>query len=253
MAYDPEIDRIVLYIGSTMSSEGEILPAGETWAYDFNSDTWTNLEGKEVPVGLLGAEMVYDAESDRMVMFGGLDTESFLTRNDTWTYDFESNTWTKMEPTVSPLGRNFPAMAYHERSDRVILFGGYPVRKDTWAYDLNTNTWEEMEPAEMPSSRLYCDMVYYPVSGGIVLFGGARSGSESPLDDTWVYLYETGTWSELAPGTYPSERGWYAAAYSTRAERVILFGGGPSREEYADETWVFDPVANTWTNVSPGP
>jgi N-acetylneuraminic acid mutarotase len=238
MAYDSQSDRIILFLG---------FPSGQAWAYDFDTNAWTRMEGTETPPEMVGARMVYDAESDRMVLFGGMDPMSKTLFNDTWTYDFDSNTWTKMEPQVSPPARHFHAMAYDDGSDRVILFGGSPSRNDTWAYDDNTDTWEELEPADTPADRLKCDMVYDPLSGRMILFGG-ESGLEA-LDDTWAYDYETNTWTELAPETHPSKRALYAAVYSTGAERIILFGGGPSQDEYTDETWIYDPATNTWTNV----
>jgi N-acetylneuraminic acid mutarotase len=210
------------------------------------------MEEPENPPELTGAQMAYDAESDRMVLFGGMDWDSeqgnIRLHDDTWTYDFDSNTWTKMAPQVSPPGRHFHAMAYDARSDRVILFGGSPSRDDTWAYDHNTDAWEELEPAIKPTDRVSCAMVYDPVSGRVILFGG-ESGLEA-LDDTWAYDYETNTWTDLAPVTHPSKRARYAAAYSTGAERIIIFGGGPSREELTDQTWTYDPGANTWTNLA---
>jgi N-acetylneuraminic acid mutarotase len=250
MAYDIESDRTVMYISVLgYSDTGDIVPGGETWEYDLNTNTWTNMAPLVAPFGLLGAEMVYDAESDRMILFGGLDVETFEPFDDTWTYDLNSNTWSKMDPEVSPPARNFPAMAYDDSADRVILFGGYPSLNDTWSYDFNTDTWEPMEPADKPSRRLYCDMVYDPVSGRMVLFGGASTANENPLDDTWAYDYGTNTWTELSPETHPSERGWYAAVYSSNAQRVLLFGGGRNRWAFTDETWTYDPGTNTWRSV----
>jgi N-acetylneuraminic acid mutarotase len=257
MAYDIQSDRIVLFL-ELLDPSGrgtEYTPAGETWTYDFNTNTWMDMEPTDAPFGMLGAQMAYDAESDRVILFGGLDADVFETGvftfyNDTWAYDFDTNTWTKMEPAISPRAQNFHTMAYDHGSDRVILFGNF---EDTWAYDYNTDTWEELEPGETPSARYYCDMVYDPGSDRMILFGGARAAGEAALGDTWAYHFDTNTWTELEPDTHPSERGWYAAVYSTEAERIVLFGGGRNRYAYTDETWIYDPEASTWTNVSPSP
>jgi len=273
MAYDVQSDRMVLFTGEFFYGIREnppAEPASETWTYDYNTDTWTNMEPTEAPHGLNGTRMVYDAESDRMILFGGLDAESIPTGdfrflNDTWAYDLDANTWTKMAPDSSPPGRNWFAMAYDPGSDRVILFGGgWPGQRfdDLWAYDYNTDTWEALNPSEMPADRSYSNLVYAVGSERMMLFGGANAAGEVPLSDMWVYHLDTNTWTELAdknawtklePGTYPSPRGWYGAVYSTRAERVILFGGGSNRDRFTGETWIYDPEANVWTNVTPSP
>jgi hypothetical protein len=91
--------------------------------------------------------MVYDAESDRSIMFGGSPGGS-----ETWAYDYNTDTWTNMEPSIGPGDRSRHAMVYISAADRVILFGGqvgsteYIYINETWTYDLNTNTWTNMTP-----------------------------------------------------------------------------------------------------------
>ena len=41
--------------------------------------------------------MAYDAESDRVILFGGVPQN-----DDTWAYDLNTNTWTLMEPAARP-------------------------------------------------------------------------------------------------------------------------------------------------------
>src|SRR3989442_8385889 len=83
-----------------------------------------------------------------------------------------------MAPLVGPPVRDFHAMAYDSRSDRVILFGGWggygnprPLG-DTWAYDFSTNTWTQMFPAVGPPARMYFAMTYDNQSDRVILFGG---------------------------------------------------------------------------------
>jgi hypothetical protein len=104
MAYDIKSDRVILFMGvidtGTYPDNGVYKLTSETWAYDYNSNTWVDMQPKDAPFGLLGARMVYNAESDRMILFGGMDA-GVLTGaddkwfDDTWAYDFDSNNWTK--------------------------------------------------------------------------------------------------------------------------------------------------------------
>jgi N-acetylneuraminic acid mutarotase len=255
VAYDIQSDRVVMLHGFTADLETWDWEAvSDTWAYDYNTDTWTNMEPAETPIELrLGPNMVYDAESDRMIMFGGLDPENWEFHNDTWAYDLDSNTWTKMDPEVSPSGRDYFAMTYDAGSDRVILFGGAaePIAGDTWSYDYNTDTWEELQPAEAPAPREYSAMVYDAGSDRVILFGGENESKANVVNDIWAYDFDSNTWTELEPDVSPSERGWHAMVYSTKAKQVVVLGGGRSRQTYTDETWTYDSAADTWTNLTP--
>jgi hypothetical protein len=138
-------------------------------------------------------------------------------------------------------------MAYDSQSDRVILFGGYGTGElgDTWAYDYNTNTWTEMTPSNSPESRDYHSMVYVPTTDRIILYGG---GDNVGRDDTWAYDYNTNTWTEMAPEFSPGLRSWHSMAYDAGTETVVFFGGAPRRDPiFHDDTWFYDPLANTWS------
>jgi N-acetylneuraminic acid mutarotase len=87
----------------------------------------------------------------------------------------------------------------------------------------------------------------------VILFGGDNEHRWKKFDDTWALDLATNTWTELYPDTHPSKRGWHAMVYNSKAEQVILFGGGRSRTRFTDETWIYDPAANTWTSVAPSP
>jgi N-acetylneuraminic acid mutarotase len=260
MAYDSQSDRIILFVGRIGDPPFKDIPS-ETWAYDYNTNTWTNMKPEITPPLSLAPRMVYDSESDRMILFGGNDALRYpdlYYLNQTWAYDFDSNTWEKMEPELSPLGRNGFAMAYDEESDRAIIFGGdtefkdpiptsHDVTADTWAYDYNTDTWEAMKPAEAPLPRSFDRSIYRGVSDQIILFGGVNELAQTSFGDTWAYNYNTDTWTELKPAASPPSYGWYGMAYSTKADKIIMFGGGPAREDQTLDLWIYDPKANTWT------
>ncbi len=152
LAYDAESDRVVLFGG-----DAEGVPSDETWAYDLNANTWTNMEPAARPSRRHSHALAYDAESDRVVLFGGhLPSVYFgasVHSDQTWAYDFNTNTWTNMEPPTQPLKLAAHNLTYDAESDRVVLFGGDApgLNSDdqTWAYDLNANTWTDLSPAEL--------------------------------------------------------------------------------------------------------
>src|SRR5438132_4915241 len=173
MAYDSESDRTILFGGDTSA-----MPYSwdnETWAYDFNTNTWTNMTPGEArrPSVRTGHAMTYDSKTDRIILFG--DTSGITNHNDTWTYDFNTNTWTEMKPGVSPPASVGQAMTYDSRLNRVIAHGN----RETWAYLFATNMWTNMTAPFRSSATARFAMAYATQSGRIVLFGGMEGVSYS--------------------------------------------------------------------------
>lgn len=258
MAYDSQSDRIILFLGAR-GSLGSIFALGQTWAYDTNTDTWTNMEPTESPSGLFGARMVYDSESDRMILFAGFDVETLSDKPETWAYDYETNTWSNLQPTGDPPpGSNYFAMSYDTAADRVIAWrrGFNPESQmlefKIGTYDYNSNTWEQREIERHPDAYDYSTMVYDPGTGLNILFGGLdREGQ--PKNEIWGYDYETNTWKMLNSKNPPSARGWHAMIFDDQAGVVAVFGGGAAHNEFTDETWVYDPESGEWTNSTAYP
>jgi N-acetylneuraminic acid mutarotase len=255
LAYDAESDRVILFGGANMTTWG----MSDTWAYDYNTNTWTQMANG--PTKHLGARLAYDAESDRIILFGGFNMSGFL-YDDTWAYDFNSDTWTEMKPAINPPGRNYQAMTYDSKADRILTWGGTdangtPLDANIWAYDYNTNTWQELAPGDgaHPVVRDYSAMAYDPESDRTVVYGGVRLGSGETGNETWAYNYNTNTWMNLQPSAAPDKRSRHAMAYNAATNKIILFGGevGPLEFDYTGETWIYDTSANTWTNIMPQP
>src|SRR6266566_2995557 len=154
--YDSRADRVILFGGQVDTATSR-----ETWAYDVESDTWTNLTPQVGPSPRAGAGMAYDALADRIILFGGTAGYYGYAR-DTWVFDYSSDIWTNVTPTETsvPSGRAAHAMAYDSRADRTILFGGQAISgiDETWAYDFNANTWKNMNPVTKPSWRSWLAM-----------------------------------------------------------------------------------------------
>jgi len=247
MVYDTESDRIILFGGVNASFAGN----RTTWAYDFNTDTWTRQAPG--PPAREGPRMAYDAESDRVILFGGqAATGGRPYLNDTWAYDFNTDSWTEMKPSISPRGEWYHTMTYDAESDRVLMWRGSPD-KSVWAYDFNTNTWTKNEKAECPSKGRFGALVYDSESDRSILYGGGYWQYTDTTDETWAYDYNTNAWTKMEPSETPGKLTGHAMVYNPTLDLVVLFGGrAGSGDAYTAETWTYDLNSDTWTNVTLG-
>lgn len=223
--------------------------------------SWTNMTPAVSPSPRNHAPLVYDAESDRIILFGGWveDPTTGLFYDDTWTYHYNTNTWTNVTPSTGPPGRGGHVLAYDNESDRVILFGGAKsggastlvTYQETWSYHSNTNTWANMSPSVMPSGRVEASFAYDIESDHIILFGGYQDGGVYSAE-TWVYNYNNNTWTNMNPTTHPSPRQSAPMTYDVESDRAIIMGGW-HESTFLDETWAYDFNTNTWTLMSPVP
>ncbi len=257
LAFDTQSRKVILYNTFVLTADGGCCGI-ETWAYDPDSNTWQNMETPNPPPLRFGSRMVYDAESDRVVLFGGADVFTFQMLSDTWTYDYESDTWTNMEPANSPPPHFFHDMVYHQAGDRIVMFGGYDegsglYRNDTWAYDTNTNNWTELHPATPPSPRSYAPMAYEAQTGEIVMFGGTLDATlwpnEPVSEETWIFDLEAASWTQASPKKPSPARAWYHMVGVGNG--VVAFGGGPSRFAYNSDTYTYSSRKNLWKRVNP--
>lgn len=235
IAYDSDSKLVVLVEDS------------RTWTYDPADDECRVLKTRGHPRDVWGARIAYDAGSDRMVLFGGFDGSTL--NDQTWALDLRVRRWTRMHPAVSPPPQNFHAMAYDPEADRVILFSGHG-QQGTWAYDYDTDTWTDLSPKRSPVPLDYSAMVYDPVGKRMILFGGVTGSLEEPRGETWAFDFRRNAWTNLAPATAPSPRGWHSMAFDAETETIVLFSGGETRDTDQDDVWLFDPQADTWTQVA---
>ena len=252
MAYDIESDRVILFGGQIGVYTIEDSFLDDTWAYDVAANKWTEMKPVSRPSRRSVPELAYDAESDRVILFGGAFGADFTTWGmaDTWAYDYNTNTWEEM--AKGPAKHLGDRLAYDSESDRVILFGGYDAIKgyfnDTWSYDFNSDTWTEMKPSTSPPGRFHHGMAYDAAADRVLVWSNY---SNYPDDvSIWSYDFNTNTWEEIKPGegAYPLSRDFPVLAYDVESDRTILYGGIP----LGDETWAYAYKTNTWTKLEPG-
>ncbi len=178
MAYDAVTQTVILFGGS---GEGGAL--GDTWEWDGQTKTWTELFPAASPSPRIGTSLAYDAITREIVLFGGNGSTGDL--NDTWSWN--GATWTQRFPAASPSPRQVSSIAYYASLGQVVLFGGRAPDgqslDDTWGW--NGIAWTQLKLPAQPPARYTGAMDFDPFSDGLVLFAGWLACC-TPLDDTWL-------------------------------------------------------------------
>lgn len=142
MAYDSGSDRVILFGGFDASGES----LGDTWAYDYDGDAWTQLARGGGPEPRGYSAMAYHSRTDRTILFGGVTGALEEPLDDTWALDLETGAWERL-PISGPTARGWHVMAADESSNRIVLFGGGASRAEctaeTWILDPVAPTWSQ--------------------------------------------------------------------------------------------------------------
>jgi hypothetical protein len=247
MVYDPQDEVIILFGGNT----GRTIMR-DTWVFNCSSQVWTEMTPAIKPPARMSHAMVYDTINERAIVFSGYGTGGPAV-NDTWAYNYITNTWEEMNPAIAPHARYGTVFAYDEMNGTMIIFGGNSngYFSDTWSYNYETDTWTELAPMTHPQALKWSCMIYDSTNQKSVLFGGNDVLLQS-VNETWVYDSVVNQWEDRNPVKVPPNREAFGFAYDSLNERTILFGGfHATNDESLSDTWAYDYDTNTWEEISP--
>jgi len=213
-------------------------PLADTWGFD--GTAWQPLPTAEPPVGPPARwlhVMAYDSHRKRLVMFGGIDSNSNVL-GDTWEWD--GTTWTQNTATPAPAARSGAMMAYDPKRGVIVLAGGgaSTLLNDVWEYD---GTWHDRTPASGPTVNAGV-MAFDTASGQLVAFANGAGGTNADHTYAWVGT----TWVDLALTVEPPPRNQMLIA--SAGARLLMIGGFNTQAE----EWIFDGGA--WSQpTAPSP
>ncbi|HKC75908.1 MAG TPA: kelch repeat-containing protein, partial [Chloroflexota bacterium] len=236
---------------------GSLLVAGNLGAYLYGNGAWSPL-GVPWPAGAgFVGNVAYDV---------GLGFVRFDSGGETWTWRPDADSgWSKLALACSPPGRWAnafrPAMAFDERRDLIVLFGGRN-RNDTWTFDgtrwapaaggaappatppppppTYVGSWARL--ASLATGRI--DQTATVLRDGRVLVvGGSVEAEANQLASVEIFDPKTNRWSAAAAMAYPRAR---HTATLLGDGRVLVVGGlGPGR----GNSEIYDPKTNTWSSA----
>jgi len=197
---------------------------------------------------------IYDAQNDKMIVFGGWSGVPYNSLNDVWSFDPTLNSWTKLFPTGGPPPTRAAHVAvYDSLRHRMVVFAGsnwwQTWRNDTWALDLTTNTWAQLSTTGGPPVNRYAHSgIYDSFRDRLIIFGG-RCGSVSNNwygNDTWALDFTTLEWVQLNTTNNPTPRECTSGIYDKENDRMIIFGGNNSSTQFSD-SWELNLSTGEWT------
>jgi hypothetical protein len=233
---------------------------------------WTELRPSGSPPGRLYAASAFDADSDRLIVFGGVSSGTYF--GDVWVLSGATDigggaTWVGLPTTgTAPAARSGASAAYDAAHNRLIVLGGANHSQnfaDVWVL-ANANglggpaTWSALTTTGEGPRQFGASSVYDAASNTLIVFGGAYGPDVS--SDAWALSNANGlggapTWSKAQAGSPPPARELAAAVLDSTAGTMILFGGdngGTARLQdrtLFDDIWTLSPVASTSRAFAP--
>jgi hypothetical protein len=211
---DPERNRAVMLTGSGYYPYGD--PLGDAWAFDFESETWTQLQ-------LVGDDLVPGGSRRAAPVHGGTFLHGgygvgFAALGELWRLEFEAGRIVveRLEQQNPPPARLLHAFACDAVGERFVVFGGggnEDALDDTWIGRRTEEgvRWQKLETDHHPGKRFGFAFAN-DVERGRLLVCGGQIPPEDGQDvmvvarDLWAldYTAEAPAWTRLA--VYESEQ-----------------------------------------------
>ena len=244
--YDPATNRMIVFGGTNGVTNG----LNDVWILaNANDEGGAPAWIAATPLGTPPSpryhhSAIYDATSNQMVVFGGLELSGPV--NDLWVLSHANGvggtpTWSQIVSTGGvPAGRYGHSAVYDPATSRMVIFGGGLLDggavNDLWILanatgSGGTPTWSAPSFAGTPPTpRWSHSAVYDATTKAMLLFGGITGAGAS--GEVWRLANAPGVgatpaWTLLSPLGAPGPEGLYAhkAVYSRAADRMVVFGG----------------------------
>jgi hypothetical protein len=262
--YDARTNRMIVFGGQNASLG---ISSGDVWVLknangSGGAPAWSKptFSGSLTPAPRQNHQAVYDPQSNRMIVVGGLsfDGTKLELLNDVWVLtnangnDAQPPVWVKLAAGAGPSPRHAFAAAYDLNNNRLSIAGGcvdavfqcdnLVASSDLWVLS-NANGTGSTPPSwqvfhfnlSPPAHAQYAVGAYDPATNRLFVMGG-RTGSVAPFgmfsDFTWMLTHANGlggtpVWTMLTPGKTPGPRGQSVAPnlFDPQTGKLMVFGG----------------------------
>jgi hypothetical protein len=237
--------------GTILLSGGDTgsFPAGLTTAsWLYSQGTWLQV-GSTGPSGRTEAQLVYDAQRQVWVLYGGWTSLFSIGQGNDQTWEFDGAAWSQAAPANTPGGFWKHAMCYDVVRGVTVLFGGSTnglLGATDGTYEYDGSTWTQRNPSATPGWREQHSMCFHTGLGVSVMFGGFNALANSVQNETWTW--DGTSWTLLpAVGPQPPARASAEMVYDATRGVCVLHGGNTNTGAVLTDTWEFNGV--TWTQI----
>jgi len=151
LAFDP-VNNVAVLFGGINDQENSL---GDTWVYDYLTDTWTKLSPAQSPGGRDRGAMVYDAKEGVFVLYGGLSDSA--KPNEIWTLHLAGDGAANQAPvanfSVSPAAGNTETLFVFDGGNSFDVDG--QIVSYQWNFRDGTTASEAMVQHQFPGSGDY--------------------------------------------------------------------------------------------------
>jgi hypothetical protein len=153
----------------------------------------------------------------------------------------ELSTLPKIPDDNLPAPRNFATMAYDQKRQVIVLFGGEknPI---TWEY--NGLEWKQVTTTTSPPARSFFPAMAYDSKREVIMMYGGWDNTGKNLYDVWEY--DGGNWREIILENTPEKLRFPVMTYHPLWEKIVLFG--EYRDSATYQTWTYDGAS--WKNLN---
>ncbi|MBA2540404.1 MAG: hypothetical protein H0V17_12260 [Deltaproteobacteria bacterium] len=230
MAFDP-VRGVTVLVGR--DGVGKMV----TWHYDAGMHAWTDVTPSAMPPARFGANLVWDAIAQQLMLFAGEVGGTAL--DDLWFWN--GSVWTSStEKFPRPLTKILAA-ADPERG-RVVTFGGFNVSVTDSSFVWDSVEWSPSVPSVMPRGSFANHAATYDAARDRVVVvrpDASRTETWELANDIWI---EAGD-SDGITGPDVREA---AMTYDARHRESVLFGGlARDQPTRLNATWTWD--GTRWT------
>jgi hypothetical protein len=240
-AYDPVRDRVVLFGGNTISTDGKntVNAIHDTW--EFDGTTWVQRASDGPRVSK--PTVFYDQARKETYMVGLDENSNSKTDTAMFRYDPAAGTWTSIKPEGLPDCVNEAQVTFDQSRNTTLLTGGVCASSDLadTTFEFNGEKWTKLEVKTTTDRIFGGGMAFDPVRQNTVLYGGTVAfGSISSN----TVVFTAGDWVQIVDATSPAPRSLSAFWFDPHAATPLLYGGLDNDQgyfdlwSYANGTWI---------------
>lgn len=225
------------------------------YAYDPPTDTWTTK--RQLPSPRASVAAVEGADG-KLNVFGGTDVNGSVT-DTTLVYDPNTDEWSEGRSLPTTLNQH---LAFRDGAQTYLVAGAAPGGQTIPAPTYLLNGYLPPSPGGSWSgqlgSRPGSNSGFYARSGGVVdgkiLMGPSTQGQLNNYQLPNPYLFDpvTSTWIQKAAAPAGVTPGPYLPAGQGAVGGKFYYLVGQA-SGWTNTSWVFDPTANTWTQLASSP